>query len=224
MRSVSDQNIAEQVADELRSAIHSGELLPGERLVERKLAERLGVSHIPVREALTRLAQEHLIVREPRRGARVAELTPRDLEEISSLRIVLEQFMALRVQERWTRAAHKRLQGIVDAMDAAAVGDMAEVLAQDRAFHEAIAELSDHRFVMELNAQLRGRIAGFIQAANAALPPQEQAEHVRSHRVILDAIASGDPDAVRAVIAEHVTRAVERISPLAAPAPDETSA
>ncbi len=46
MRSVSDQNIAEQVADELRAAIHSGELAPGERLVERKLADRLGVSHI----------------------------------------------------------------------------------------------------------------------------------------------------------------------------------
>ncbi|MDR6867087.1 DNA-binding GntR family transcriptional regulator [Microbacterium resistens] len=211
---MSDQNIAEQVADELRAAIHSGELMPGERLVERKLAERLGVSHIPVREALTRLAEERLVVREPRRGARVAELTAQDLEEISSLRIVLEQFMALRVQERWNAASAERLQGIIDAMEAADVGDMAEVLRQDRAFHEALADLSEHRFVRELTAQLRGRIAGFIHAANAALPPEEQAEHVRSHRIILEAIASGDADAVREVIAEHVTRAVERIAPL----------
>src|SRR5690606_314708 len=110
MRTVSDQNIAEQVTDELRAAIHSGELAPGDRLVERKLAERLGVSHIPVREALTRLAEERLITREPRRGARVAALTAQDLEEIASLRTALEQFMAIRVQERWTDASAARLQ------------------------------------------------------------------------------------------------------------------
>ncbi len=216
MRSVTDHNIAEQVTDELRAAIHSGELGPGERLVERKLAERLGVSHIPVREALTRLAEERLITREPRRGARVAALTAQDLEEIASLRIVLEQFMAIRVQERWTEASAQRLQQIIDAMEAAEIGDMTEVLRQDRAFHEALAELSEHRFLTEISGQLRGRITGFISAANAALPPAEQAEHVRSHREIMEAIASGDPDAARDVIAEHVKRAFERIEPLLA--------
>lgn len=213
MRSVSDQNIAEQVTDELRAAIHSGELAPGERLVERKLAERLGVSHIPVREALTRLAEERLITREPRRGARVAELTAQDLEEISSLRIVLEQFMAIRVQERWSEESAARLGAIIQAMSDAAPGDIAEVLRQDRLFHETLAELAEHRFLDELSAQLRGRIAGFIQAANSALDPAEQEGHVRSHQQIVDAIASGDPEQARAVIAEHVTRAVERITP-----------
>lgn len=212
MRSVSDRNIAEQVVDELRAAIHSGELAPGERLVERKLAARLGVSHIPVREALTRLAQEHLVTREPRRGARVAELTAKDLEEISSLRTVLEQFMAIRVQERWDDTSAARLNGIVQAMAAAAPGDVAEVLRQDRLFHEALAELAEHRLLTEISAQLRGRIAGFLQAANAALDPAEQEEHVRSHQQIIDAIASGDPERARAVIAEHVARAVQRIT------------
>lgn len=213
MRTVSDQNIAEQVADELRAAIHSGELAPGERLVERKLADRLGVSHIPVREALTRLAEERLIVREPRRGARVAELTASDLDDISSLRIVLEQFMAIRVQERWNADAAARLETIVSAMGAAAPGDVDEVLRQDRLFHETLAELAEHRFLDEVSAQLRGRIAGFIRAANAALDVDEQEEHVRSHQEIVDALASGDPDRVRTVVAGHITRAVERITP-----------
>lgn len=215
MRSVSDQNIAEQVADELRAAIHSGELAPGERLVERKLADRLGVSHIPVREALTRLAEERLITREPRRGARVAQLSAQDLQEISSLRIVLEQFMAIRVQERWNEQSAARLGAIIDAMADAAPGDIDEVLRQDRLFHETLADLAEHRFLDELSGQLRGRITGFIQAANSALDPTEQEEHVRSHQQIVDAIASGDPDLARAVIAEHVTRAVERITPTA---------
>jgi DNA-binding GntR family transcriptional regulator len=213
VRSVSDQNIAEQVTDELRAAIHSGELAPGERLVERKLADRLGVSHIPVREALTRLAEERLITREPRRGARVAQLSAQDLEEISSLRIVLEQFMAIRVQERWNEDSAARLGAIIQAMSDAAPGDIDEVLRQDRLFHETLADLAEHRFLDELSGQLRGRITGFLHAANAALDPAEQEEHVRSHQQIVDAIASGDPDRAQAVIAEHVTRAVRRITP-----------
>lgn len=214
MRTVSDQSISQKVADELRAAIHSGELAPGERLVERTLADRLGVSHIPVREALTRLAEERLIVREPRRGARVAELTASDLDEISSLRIVLEQFMAIRVQERWNADAAARLEAIVAAMAAAAPGDVDEVLRQDRLFHETLAELAEHRFLDEVSAQLRGRIAGFIRAANAALDVAEQEQHVRSHQEIVDALASGDSDEVRRVVADHITRAVRRITPI----------
>ncbi|MFF7290999.1 GntR family transcriptional regulator [Microbacterium sp. NPDC008134] len=218
MRTVTDQNIAEQVADELRAAIHSGELAPGERLVERKLADRLGVSHIPVREALTRLAEERLIVREPRRGARVAELTASDLDDISSLRIVVEQFMAIRVQERWNADAATRLDAIVAAMGAASPGDIDEVLRQDRLFHETLAELAEHRFLDEISAQLRGRIAGFIRAANDALGVDEQDAHVRSHQEIVDALASGDPERVRTVVADHITRGARRITPTGADA------
>ncbi|MFK4762195.1 GntR family transcriptional regulator [Microbacterium sp. ZW T5_45] len=224
MRSVSDHNVAEQVTSELRSAIHSGELAPGERLVERTLAARLGVSHIPVREALTRLTEERLVTREPRRGARVAQLSVQDIEEISSLRVVLEQFMAIRVQERWNPESAARLDAIVLAMSAAAPGDVTEVLRQDRLFHETLAELAEHRFLDEVSSQLRGRITGFIQAANSALDPAEQEEHVRSHQQIIDAIASRDPERAKNVIAEHVTRAVRRITPTSVPPQTDDSA
>lgn len=212
MRSVSDRNVAEQVADQLRGAIHSGELPPGERLVERRIAQLLGVSHIPVREALSRLVEEGLVSREPRRGARVAELTARDLEEISSLRIVLEQFMVLRVQERWSEASASRLEAIMLEMESAATGDMTTVLRLDRAFHDALAELAEHDLLTAVSTQLRNRITGFISAANAALAPAEQAEHVHSHRLILDAVASGDPRSAQDAIAAHVTKALERIT------------
>ena len=78
------------MADQLRDLIRDGAYAPGERLVERSIARELGTSHIPVREALARLAEEGLVVRLPRRGARVAELSPRMLEEISSVRVVLD--------------------------------------------------------------------------------------------------------------------------------------
>ncbi|MPS75696.1 MAG: GntR family transcriptional regulator [Microbacterium sp.] len=207
------QTLQEGVFRRLCELILEGGIAPGQSITVAHLAEAFGVSPMPVREALTRLAEERLITREPRRGARVAQLTAQDLEEISSLRIVLEQFMAIRVQERWNEESAARLGAIIQAMSDAAPGDIAEVLRQDRLFHETLADLAEHRFLDELSAQLRGRIAGFIQAANAALDPAEQEEHVRSHQQIIDAVASGDPDRARAVIAEHVTRAVERITP-----------
>ena len=78
------------------------------------------MSHIPVREALARLAEEGLVEREPRRGARVAALTARQLDEISSLRIVLEQFVARRVQPVWTPTIERQLRAVAREMVAAA--------------------------------------------------------------------------------------------------------
>ena len=70
-----DRTVADRIAERIREAIHDGSYSPGTRLVERSVARELGVSHIPVREALARLADEGLVDRMPRRGARVAELT-----------------------------------------------------------------------------------------------------------------------------------------------------
>lgn len=216
MRTVSDQNVAEQVAGELRTAIYSGELGPGERLVERKLAASLGVSHIPVREALARLVEERLVEREPRRGARVARLTRTDLDEITSLRIVLEQFTAERVQDRWSKAARDRLDAIVEAMDAAGPGDTAEIFRQDRAFHQALADLAEHHLLSDLSARLQGRTAAFLLATTSELTADQQHDHAVSHRVIVDALAGGDPAVLREVIAQHINDGAARI-----PLPDD---
>ncbi|MFE6968984.1 GntR family transcriptional regulator [Isoptericola sp. NPDC057653] len=214
LKNVPDLNVADRVTVELREAIFSGELEPGERLVERKLAERLGTSHIPVREALTRLTEEGLVERLPHRGARVAALTRRDLEEISSLRTLLEQFAVVRVQQDWDAAKEARLRKIVQQMvQAAEKGSAARVFELDRRFHEQIWEMADHRMLMALNAQLRSRITGFLRAANVALEPAARVAHAQTHEEIVDAIAGGDPEAARRVMAEHVGAAAARLAP-----------
>jgi len=212
LKSVPDQNVADRVTVELREAIFNGDLAPGERLVERKLAERLGTSHIPVREALTRLTQEGLVERLPHRGARVAALTRRDLEEISSLRTLLEQFAVVRVQDAWDAAKETRLRKTVQQMvQAAEKGSNARVFELDRRFHEQLWEMADHDMLMTLNAQLRSRITGFLRAANAALEPDARVEHARTHDLIVDAIAGGDPERARAVMAAHIGEAAARL-------------
>lgn len=209
---LSDDSLADRVAVRIRDAIHEGRYPPGTRLVERTLAAELGVSHIPVREALTRLTDEGLVERTPRRGARVATLTPRELEEVSSLRIVLERFVVTRVQERLTAAEEKELRRIVASMrQAAARGDFRRVLDLDQRFHERLWELADHQMLGEVVTGLRGRIGAFLRAATAALAPEALERHAASHDVLLDAILTGDAEAGCAEMSRHIELATERL-------------
>lgn len=210
---VSSKSVSSTVTDKLRDAIQNGSLEPGDRLVERKLADELGVSHIPVREALARLAEEGLIEREPRRGARVAALSNHELEEISSLRTVLEQFVAERAQERWSEKHEVRLRNIVESMISAAEhGSPDTIFSLDKKFHETLWKMADHAVLITVVSQLRGRINGFLRAANAALEPDELITHAKSHADLIDALASGNATRARTEMTEHITIAAQRIA------------
>jgi len=209
-----DRTIADRVAERIREAIHDGSYSPGTRLVERSVARELGVSHIPVREALARLADEGLVDRMPRRGARVAELTRQELDEISTLRIVLEQLVARRAQERMTADAELELRAIADRMlRAAADGDVDLLVTLDQRFHERLWELADHELLNELAAQVRGRIVAFLRAAARALPPEGLREHARTHTALVAAIADGTPAMAQREMARHIQVAADRVRP-----------
>jgi DNA-binding GntR family transcriptional regulator len=208
-----DQNLADAVADRIRAAIWSGQYQPGDRLVERRLAHEFGISHIPLREALARLTEEGLVERLPRRGARVASLTPRMLEEVSSLRVVLEQFVVRRLKDRFTPEAYLELQGIVDRMVKAAEDhDLVRVHEIDQEFHQRLWELTDHALLVELAAQMRSRTSHFYRAAAASLGPDEVRRHADSHQQLLDVIASGDRRAAERAMQHHVEQAAKRIA------------
>lgn len=212
LRNVVARSVSEQIAEELRSAIQSGKLKPGERLVERTLAATLGVSHIPIREVLGKLAEEGLVERIPRRGARVAILTEKILSETSSLRIVLEQFVALRAQEAWNEKSEVLLRDIVKSMvKSARNGDVEEMFALDQKFHSTLWHMANHDLLMTTVAQLRGRIDGFIRAANNALSPSELTAHAQSHFLIVDALGKDDKDLLLKEISQHIDTATERI-------------
>ena len=208
-----DQNLADAVADRIRAAIWSGQYQPGDRLVERRLAHEFGISHIPLREALARLTEEGLVERLPRRGARVASLSPRMLEEVSSLRVVLEQFVVRRLKDRFTPEAYRELQGVVDRMVKAAEDhDLVRVHEIDQEFHQRLWELTDHALLVELAAQMRSRTSHFYRAAAASLGPDEVRRHADSHQQLLDVIASGDRRAAERAMQHHVEQAAKRIA------------
>ena len=209
---ISAPGLAETIAERLRVAIQSGVYPPGTRLPERPLAAELGVSHIPVREALARLAEEGLVEREPRRGARVAALTARQLDEISSLRIVLEQFVARRVQLVWTPAIERRLRAVAREMVAAADrGDALRVVELDQRFHERLWQLAEHELLNELAAMVRRRVTSFLVSATRALPPADLREHALTHVALIEALASGEQARAEVETERHISLAAERI-------------
>jgi DNA-binding GntR family transcriptional regulator len=212
LHQVKGTSLADQVAGQIRDAIRQGRFKPGTRLVERKLAAELGTSHIPVREALARLTDEGLVERIPRRGARVAGLSLREIDELCSVRTVLEQLVATRVQQRLTPKTQQELSRIVDRMERAALrGQVEEVFDLDRLFHKRLWALADHSVLADVVTQLRSRLDALLRAATFGRPTGEMGAHAQAHRDLLDAITSGSAKRAREAVAAHIEDAAVRL-------------
>lgn len=204
--------LGNEVANRLRNAIRTGEFPLGTRLVERDLAERLGVSRIPVREAIQQLVEEGLVQKKPHRGTFVHIPTRTEIEEISSLRVLLECFVVERALANWQPEHETRLREIVATMRrAAAANDMQLLFEQDYLFHSALWEIADHALLLEVVSGLRARINRFLGEATAVLPASQRDMHIDSHDYLIDILVTGNEKAAKKEITNHVSGAKKRI-------------
>jgi DNA-binding GntR family transcriptional regulator len=209
---VEQRTLGDEATDRLRAAIRNGTLAPGLRLVERDLAERLGMSRIPIREAIQRLVEEGLVQKHPHRGAVVYTLTRAEIEEISSLRVVLERFVIERVIERWQSEHEVQLRQIVkDMRRAGGQRDLQQIYAQDYRFHLMFWEIAEHSIMLEVLSSLRARISRFLSEANGALTNAELEQHINSHDNVIDVVKSRDVVKAQEEITRHVLGAKNRI-------------
>lgn len=127
------------VFNTLRQAIITGEFAPGERLMEISLANRLGVSRTPVREAIRKLELEGLVIMIPRKGAQVARITEKNLRDVIEIRTVLEEFAAVLACERIDQAGlHDLRQAHEDFIRSVENGDILDIVDKDETFHDTI--------------------------------------------------------------------------------------
>ncbi len=209
---VAQRTLSDEAADRLRSAIRNGSLRPGTRLVERDLAERLGMSRIPIREAIQRLAEEGLVRKATHRGTFVYAPTLAEIEEISSLRVVLEHFVAERVIGHWTPDHETKLRAIVgDMRRAAAANDLQQLYEQDFLFHSTLWEIARHGLLLEVVSGLRSRINRFLHEAIIALTTSQLDSHIASHDDLVEGLKSGDLAHVKTLFTLHVLAARDRI-------------
>ena len=145
--------LAEAIADSVAEAIATGHLAPGERIVETGLAEKYGVSRVPVREALKVLATQGILVGGGHRGYRVASFTPEKIEQVFEVRLELETLL-LRdavANWRWSRGGFGGLDAAIGTMRAAVrAGDLHEMLRADLEFHRAICRASENEIAAAL--------------------------------------------------------------------------
>ena len=144
------------VFNTLRQAILKGELKPGERLMEIALAQKLGVSRTPIREALRKLELEGLVVMIPRRGAQVANITEKDLNDVLEVRVALE---SMAIQKACSRITEEGLESL-DAAEkkferTIAEGDLVSLAEADEAFHEIIYQASGNLRLNQVVSNLR---------------------------------------------------------------------
>jgi DNA-binding GntR family transcriptional regulator len=202
--------LVDSVADALRTSILSGLIGPGEPLVEAELARELRVSRGPVREALALLGQEGIVISVPRRGKFVQAFTPRLVDEIYSLRMVLEPYAVSRVIATLDERAEERLEAALVAIADAAGGNDAYTLARfDIAFHHLLYELADHELLMRVwQDNIAGRLQILLNVTTRSLRTLIDAEE--NHRRLLEPILARDEQRARAAIEEHIQEAAER--------------
>ncbi len=144
------------VFGKLREAIITGQLLPGTRLMEISLAESMGVSRTPVREAIRKLQAEGLVIMNARRGAVVAPINKRDLKEILEIRKALESLACRLTSRKVTEDSLIQLKDINNVMkNAVTEKDIGLIAAKDVEFHEMITDLADNRQLSRMLDQIK---------------------------------------------------------------------
>jgi DNA-binding GntR family transcriptional regulator len=198
--------LTRMVVDTLRDRILSGAAAGGERLVEGRLSEELGVSRMPVREALRQLASEGLVTIEPRRGAAVTQFSEEQVRELVEVRATLEGLNAKLAAKRHDAAKIKELESILaEGMSVAETADSLTLTRLNQRFHEALANIAANSVLRDIMRSLRDRTALLFAPLNSGRGKQNWEEHA----AILRAVIDGDAELAALLATRHVYSAAQ---------------
>jgi DNA-binding GntR family transcriptional regulator len=197
-----DQNLRELVVQHVRAEIISGQSAAGTMYSVPTLAEDLGVSTTPVREALLELARAGLIEPVRNRGFRVLESSLKELEELFEVRELLE----VRAAELLARGLPKKLDGLDrladDVKDAVKADDIRGYLEADRRFHHAFIAAAGNALLTEMAMAARDKMRLYGISSRAGL--ERQVASVAEHYKLIELAASGEVELIKALIKEHI--------------------
>ena len=176
------------VFNTLREAILKGELKPGERLMELQLASKLGVSRTPIREAIRMLEQEGLAVTMPRKGAEVAKMTLKDMEDVLEVREALDELAAKTIKDEFKRS-----------MDS---GDVKKIAEEDVKFHDAIYEATNNAKLVSMMNNIREQMSRY--RVEYLKDPKNYPMLVKEHDAIYRALEARNMELVTTEMHTHV--------------------
>ena len=207
--------LRELVFEALREAIINGTLKPGERLMEVQLADELGVSRTPVREAIRKLEHDGFVVMIPRKGAYVADISLKDIAEIFDVRKALEALAAQLAAERATDEDLERAERIlVEYGECIERNDIQRLIEVDTRFHETIYQMAGNARLQQMLSLLREQVQRFRTMTLSHGPRMRIA--LEEHRRIVEAIAQRDAELAGRLAAEHIESAENALMELIA--------
>lgn len=205
-------NLVEQVRDAIVEEIASGQLSPGERIIQEQIAQELGVSRQPVQQALLLLRNQGILRDAPGRGLIVAPLDPEHVQHMYDIRAVLEGLACRQAAMAQSRQAAQQGAALLDeGRLAVASGSVARMIVADTRFHEFLYGLSGNPLIASaLAAHLTytQRLMGEVLMRD---PTQTPLDLWDQHEAILDAICAGDPERAESLVRTHITRALDVI-------------
>jgi phosphonate utilization transcriptional regulator len=204
------------VQQEVERMVLAGEIAPGERLGEAELAERLGVSRGPVREAFRALEEAGLLRLEKNRGVFVREIAVQEADECYAVRAVLEELVGRILATRIAEAELEELRALLDRMDKAAARGQVDIYAKlNLEFHDRLVALTGNAKLAGIYRRLVKELILFRRQALAQ--GETLAASAAEHRAIIDTIAARDPRAAGRALFDHVTASRERMHKLHGP-------
>jgi DNA-binding GntR family transcriptional regulator len=195
--------ISERVLREMEAAILSGEFKPREHLVEMELIARYGVSRTIIREALKKLEDKGLVRIVPHRGARVADLSVREIEEIYFVRAEVEKIAARLLVKNIQPAEIESLKKLAREVESHLRHKTEQMIEKDGEFHRAVYQTCRNQHLCDLIDHLKTK--AYIVGYNAWSMPQRIEESIREHQEIVEAIAEKDAPKLERLIVKHLT-------------------
>ncbi|GIW34383.1 GntR family transcriptional regulator [Meiothermus sp.] len=194
-------SVREAAYAHLRGAILAGSLLPGTRISEPGLAQELGISRTPVREALQRLSQEGLVELLPNKGARVRVLSASEVREVYDVRALLEGEAAALAARNATQAELDGLERLLQALDALPKDDYNQQMQVDFDFHTALVEAAHNKTLARIYADLRSSLT-LIRSFQRTLSQHPKTR--QQHQAILSALKAHNPQQAAEAARAHV--------------------
>lgn len=196
------------VFNTLREAILRGDLVPGERLMELQLAAKLGVSRTPIREAIRMLEQEGLAITIPRKGAIVAGMTEKDMQDVLEIREALEE---LSVQVACDKITDEEIAKLRESMEkfetSLKSGDIKRMAETDVEFHDVIYQATDNPKLINMLNNLREQM--YRYRVEYLKNPSNHEQLLQEHEAIYRGIMEKDKDAVTEMIRRHISNQVD---------------
>lgn len=204
------ETVSGRVYEEIKDRIITGRLKPGQRLVERDLANEMQVSRTPVREALMQLEREKLVATSKFKGVTVARMNLREARELFQVRMVLEALAAREAAIHRSNDDLKKLKRCIeDVKRFREEGRLADVIKNNAVFHLTIASSSGNHRLYDLLTQLQDHIG--LLRVTSLLKPNRPLENEEEHEDIYRAIEKGYPDVAEVMMRQHMALVIKSI-------------